>query len=107
MDIGQSVVVSDQACVAVEAMEGTDATIRRAASLTENQLITVIKVSKPRQDMRFDVPVVGVPTLRLMAEVHASALAIDAEKTLLLDRSELIEVADRHGISIAAFNPQD
>lgn len=107
MDIGQSVVVSDQACVAVEAMEGTDATIRRAASLTENQLITVIKVSKPRQDMRFDVPVIGVPTLRLMAEVHASALAIDAEKTLLLDRSELIEVADRHEITIAAFNPQD
>ncbi len=107
MDIGQSVVVRDQACVAVEAMEGTDATIRRAAGLTGNQRVTVIKVSKPRQDMRFDVPVVGVPTLRLMAEVHASALAIDARKTLLLDRAELIRVADRHGIAIVAFDPQD
>ena len=105
MDIGQSVVVRDQACVAVEAMEGTDATIRRAAGLTGNQRVTVIKVSKPRQDMRFDVPVVGVPTLRLMAEVHASALAIDARKTLLLDRAELITVADRHGIAIVAFDP--
>ena len=107
MDIGQSVVVRDQACVAVEAMEGTDATIRRAAGLTGNQRITVIKVSKPRQDMRFDVPVVGVPTLRLMVEVHGSALAIDAQKTLLLDRAELIRVADRHHIAIVALDPQD
>jgi len=107
MDIGQSVVVREQACVAVEAMEGTDATIRRAAGLTGNQPVTVVKVSKPRQDMRFDVPVVGVPTLRLMAEVHASALAIDAQKTLLLDRTELIRVADRHRIAIVAFDPQD
>ena len=106
MDIGQSVVVRDQACVAVEAMEGTDATIRRAAGLTGNQPVTVIKVSKPRQDMRFDVPVVGVPTLRLMAEVRASALAIDAHKTLLLDRTELIGIADRHRIAIVAFDPQ-
>ena len=107
MDIGQSVVVRNQACVAVEAMEGTDAAIRRAAGLTGNQPVTVIKVSKPRQDMRFDVPVVGVPTLRLMAEVRASALAIDARKTLLLDRMELIRVADRHRIAIVAFDPQD
>ena len=107
MDIGQSVVVREQACVAVEAMEGTDATIRRAAGLAGNQPVTVIKVSKPRQDMRFDVPVVGVPTLRLMAEVHATALAIDAQKTLLLDRMELIRVADRHRIAIVAFDPQD
>ena len=107
MDIGQSVVVRHQACVAVEAMEGTDAAIRRAAGLIGNQPVTVIKVSKPRQDMRFDVPVVGVPTLRLMAEVHASALAIDAQKTLLLDRAELIKVADQHGIVIVAFDPQD
>lgn len=106
MDIGQSVVVRDQACVAVEAMEGTDAAIRRAAGLTGNQPVTVIKVSKPRQDMRFDVPVVGVPTLRLMAEVRASALAVDARRTLLLDRTELIRVADRHRIAIVAFDPQ-
>ena len=107
MDIGQSVVVRDQACVAVEAMEGTDATIRRAASLTGNQRITVVKVSKPRQDMRFDVPVVGVPTLRLMAEVHASALAVDAQKTLLIDRAELTRIADRDGIAIVALDPED
>lgn len=106
MDIGQSVVVRHQACVAVEAMEGTDATIRRAAGLTGNQPVTVIKVSKPRQDMRFDVPVVGVPTLRLMAEVGASALAVDARKTLLLDRTELIRVADRHRIAMVAFDPE-
>ncbi|MYC83336.1 MAG: LpxI family protein [Acidobacteria bacterium] len=106
MDIGQSVVVRHQACVAVEAMEGTDATIRRAAGLTGNQPVTVIKVSKPRQDMRFDVPVIGVPTLRLMAEVRASALAVDARRTLLLDRTELIGVADRHRIAIVAFDPQ-
>lgn len=105
MDIGQAVVVRDQACVAVEAMEGTDAMIRRAASVTDNQRMTVIKVSKPQQDMRFDVPVVGVPTVRLMAEVNVSALAIDANKTLLLDRAKLVEVADRERIAIVAYDP--
>jgi DUF1009 family protein len=106
MDIGQSVVVRDQACVAVEAMEGTDAVIRRAAAITGNQRITVIKVSKPNQDMRFDVPVVGLPTLELMAEANGSALAIDARKTLLIDRDKLIEFADARGISIVSFEPE-
>ena len=105
MDVGQAVVVRDQACVAVEAMEGTDAMIRRAASVTDNQRMTVIKVSKPRQDMRFDVPVVGLPTVRLMAEVNASALAIDANRTLLLDRAELVKVADQEQIAIVALDP--
>ena len=106
LDIGQSVVVRDQACVAVEAMEGTDAVIRRAAKLTENQRTTVIKVSKPNQDMRYDVPVIGLPTLELMAEVNASALAIDARKTLLIDRDKMIDFANDHRISISAYEPE-
>jgi UDP-2,3-diacylglucosamine hydrolase len=103
MDIGQSIAVRDQACVAVEAMEGTDAVIRRAAAITGNQRMTVIKVSKPNQDMRFDVPVIGLPTVQLMAEVNASALAIDAGKTLLIDRDKLVDFANQHNISIVAF----
>jgi DUF1009 family protein len=106
MDIGQSIVVRDRACVAVEAMEGTDAVIRRAAAITGNQRITVIKVSKPNQDMRFDVPVIGLPTVQLMAEVNASALAIDARKTLLIDRDKLVDFANQHNISLVAFEPE-
>ncbi len=67
--------------------------------------MTVIKVSKPRQDMRFDVPVVGLPTVRLMAKVNASALAIDAKRTLLLDQAELVKVADQERIAIVALDP--
>jgi DUF1009 family protein len=88
-------------------MEGTDAVIRRAAQLTGNQRTTVIKVSKPNQDMRFDVPVIGVPTLELMAEVNASALAIDAQKTLLIDRDKLVAFADQNQISISAYLPHE
>ncbi|MCI0351606.1 MAG: UDP-2,3-diacylglucosamine diphosphatase LpxI [Acidobacteriales bacterium] len=105
MDIGQSVVVRDQACVAVEAMEGTDAVIRRAAALAGNQPITVVKVSKPHQDMRFDVPVVGLPTVELMAEANATALAIDARRTLLIDREKLVAFANARQISIIACEP--
>jgi DUF1009 family protein len=107
LDLGQTVVVRDQACVAVEAMEGTDAVIRRAAALTGNKRMTVIKVSKPNQDMRFDVPVIGLPTLELMAEVNASALAIDAHKTLLLERDQLISFADQHQIAITALHANE
>ncbi|PYV44095.1 MAG: DUF1009 domain-containing protein [Acidobacteria bacterium] len=107
MDLGQTLVVRDQACVAIEAMEGTNEVIRRAALLTGNKRTTVIKVSKPNQDMRFDVPVVGLPTLELMAEVNASALSIDAYKTLLLDRGELISLANQREISIIAFSPDE
>jgi DUF1009 family protein len=105
LDLGQTVVVRDQACVAIEAMEGTDAVIRRAGSLVGNQRTTVIKVSKPSQDMRFDVPVIGLPTIQLMAEVGASALAIDARKTLLIDRDALIALANQHNICIMACEP--
>jgi len=106
MDLGQTLVVRDQACVAIEAMEGTDAVIRRAADLTRNQRTTVIKVSKPNQDMRFDIPVIGLPTLKLMSEVNATALAIDAYRTLLIDRQSLLAFADQQRITISAFPPE-
>jgi DUF1009 family protein len=103
MDIGQTVVVSDQACVAVEAMEGTDETISRAARIASGKPLVVVKVSKPGQDMRFDVPVVGLPTIAAMKSSRATVLAVDAERTLLFDRSALVAAADQAGIAIQAF----
>lgn len=100
LDIGQSVVISERACVAVEAMEGTDAIILRAASLSQGRPLTVVKVAKPGQDMRFDVPVIGPGTIRTMRQANATALSIEAGKTLLLDRDELLHLADEAGISI-------
>jgi len=105
MDIGQTVVIADRACVAVEAMEGTDETITRAARFAEGRPLVVVKVSKPNQDMRFDVPVVGLPTVEAMKRAGATALAIDAARTLLFDREKLIEIADAAGITIQAFPP--
>jgi UDP-2,3-diacylglucosamine hydrolase len=105
MDIGQTVVVADRACVAVEAMEGTDETIERAARFSEGKNLVVVKVSKPGQDMRFDVPVVGLPTVERMKKAGATALAIDATRTLLFDREKLIGLADAAGIAIQAFSP--
>jgi UDP-2,3-diacylglucosamine hydrolase len=105
MDIGQTVVIADRACVAVEGMEGTDETIARAARITGGKPLVVVKVSKPGQDMRFDVPVVGLPTIEQMEAVGATALAVDAGRTLLFDRSKLIEAADRAGIAMQAFPP--
>ena len=105
MDIGQTVVVCDQACVAVEAMEGTDETIARAARFAEGKPLVVVKVSKPGQDMRFDVPVVGLPTIEQMKSSRATALAVDAGRTLLFDRQKLIELADAADIAIQAFAP--
>jgi UDP-2,3-diacylglucosamine hydrolase len=105
MDIGQTVVIYDRACVAVEAMEGTDETIQRAARFSEGKPMVVVKVSKPKQDMRFDVPVVGLPTVEAMKRAGATALAIDASRTLLFDRDKLIEQANAAGITIQAFLP--
>src|ERR1700690_262311 len=105
MDIGQTVVIADRACVAAEAMEGTDETIARAARFAGGKPLVVVKVSKPRQDMRFDVPVVGLPTVEAMKSAGATALAIDAARTLLFDRSRLIELAAEAGIAIQAFPP--
>jgi DUF1009 family protein len=103
MDIGQTVVIADRACLAVEAMEGTDETIARAARLANGKPLVVVKVSKPLQDMRFDVPVIGLPTVKGMGQAGATALAIDASRTLLFDRIRLIEMADAAGIAIQAF----
>ena len=106
LDLGQTVVVRDRACVAIEAMEGTDETIERAARIAGGQRLVVVKVSKPRQDMRFDVPVVGPKTIDAMRRSHATALAIDAGRTLLFDREALIRAADDAGIAIQAFTPE-
>ena len=110
-DIGQTVVVAAQACVAVEAMEGTDATIERAGRLMESlggdestldRRLTVVKVAKPNQDMRFDVPVIGMATVETMIRAGASCLSIEAGRTLLFDRASLLERASRAGIAIVA-----
>jgi DUF1009 family protein len=103
LDLGQTIVVADRACVAVEAMEGTDAAIQRAASLSNGRRLVVVKVSKPDQDMRFDVPVVGRKTIQVMRESKATVLAVDAGKTLLFDRQNLIADADEAGIAIVGM----
>src|SRR6267154_843509 len=103
MDIGQTVVISDKACIAVEAMEGTDETIARAARIAGGKPLVVVKVSKPKQDMRFDVPVVGLPTIEQMRACGATALAVDAGRTVFFDREKLIELANQVGIAIQAF----
>src|SRR5260221_4563720 len=100
MDVGQTVIIADRACVAVEAMEGTDETIARAARITGGKPLVVVKVSKPGQDMRFDVPVIGLPTIEHMKKAQATALAVDAGRTLLFDRTKLIELADAAGIAV-------
>jgi DUF1009 family protein len=105
MDIGQTVVIADRACVAVEAMEGTDETITRAARLAAGKSLVVVKVSKPGQDMRFDVPVIGLSTIEHMSSSGATALAIDAGRTLLFDRNKLLQLADQKSIAIQAFAP--
>ena len=103
LDLGQTIVVADRACVAVEAMEGTDATIERAATLSNGRRLVVVKVSKPQQDMRFDVPVVGVRTIRVMDRANARVLAVDVGKTLLFEREQLIAEADQVGIAVVGI----
>jgi DUF1009 family protein len=102
LDLGQSVAISDGACVAVEAMEGTDAVIERAALLVNGRALRVVKLAKPNQDLRFDVPVIGPATIRLMARVNATALSIEAGKTLMIDREEIVQEANAAGITIVA-----
>jgi len=101
LDLGQTIVIRDRACVAIEAMEGTDAVIRRAGELVRGKL-TVVKIAKPDQDMRFDVPVVGVPTIESMIRSHAACLCLTAGKTLMFDREETIKLANKHKIAIVA-----
>jgi DUF1009 family protein len=110
-DIGQTVVIAESACVAVEAMEGTDATIERAGQImasldadasTLSRALTVVKIAKPNQDMRFDVPVVGVKTMEVMHAAGATCLALDAGKCLFLDGDAVAVKADEFGIAICA-----
>lgn len=101
LDLGQTIVVRDRACVAIEAMEGTDAVIRRAGELVRGRL-TVVKIAKPDQDMRFDVPVVGIPTINSMVSAGATCLCLTAGKTLMFDRDEMIKLADKHKIAVVA-----
>lgn len=106
MDLGQTIVVKDRAVVAVEAMEGTDATIRRAAELVNSERISVIKVSRPQQDFRYDLPVVGERTLAVLQECHVSALWIEAGRTLLLDRDNFLQESERADIAVVAFSTE-
>jgi DUF1009 family protein len=101
LDLGQTIVIRDRACVAIEAMEGTDAVIRRAGELVRGRL-TVVKIAKPDQDMRFDVPVVGGPTIESMIEAGATCLCLTAGKTLMFDRDEMIKLANKHRIAMVA-----
>jgi UDP-2,3-diacylglucosamine hydrolase len=105
MDLGQTIVVRDRAVVAIEAMEGTDAVIRRAGELVNRKSLTVIKVSKPGQDMRFDIPVVGLSTLETMIASGATALVIDADRTLVFDRDKFVQTADASNIAVVALAP--
>jgi DUF1009 family protein len=99
LDLGQTIVVRSQACVAIEAMEGTDSTIKRAGTLAKGKL-TVVKVAKPNQDMRFDVPVVGIPTIETMIEAGATCLSVTAGKTLIFDKDEMLKLANANKICI-------
>jgi hypothetical protein len=103
LDVGQSVAVAERACVALEAMEGTDAMLRRAASLVEGKRISLVKASARRRHLLFDVPAIGPNTIDVMIETNTSALAVDAGRTLLLDREELVAKANAAKIAIAGM----
>ncbi len=103
LDIGQSVCVKEQSVVAVEAIEGTDACIRRAGQLCPAGGFTIVKVAKPQQDMRFDVPTIGLFTIDTMLQARARVLAIEAGKTIILDRQAVIEMADRYALSLVSY----
>ncbi len=99
-DVGQSVAICERACVAVEAMEGTDAMLRRAASLANGRKLTLVKMARRREHLLFDVPVVGLATIPAMRETGTTALAVEAGRTLMLDREAMIEAANEAGIAI-------
>jgi UDP-2,3-diacylglucosamine hydrolase len=107
LDVGQTVVVNDTAVIAVEAIEGTDKCIRRAGELCRRGGFTVVKVAKPKQDMRFDVPTVGVETIKTMHQAGGRVLAIEAGMTIILEPEEVASLADRFGISIVAVNADE
>jgi DUF1009 family protein len=107
LDIGQSVCVSGQAVLAVEAIEGTDDCIRRAGSLCPGKGFTVVKVAKPQQDMRFDVPTFGLLTLQTMYESGARVLAIEANRTIFIDRQDVVDFANRYNLCIVSIHSDD
>jgi DUF1009 family protein len=103
LDVGQSVMIRDRAVLAVEAIEGTDRAIARAGELCRRAGFVVVKVAKPAQDMRFDVPTIGPDTVETMRSAGATALAVEAGRTILLDESATVALADRYGLAIVAF----
>jgi DUF1009 family protein len=107
LDVGQSVAVKGLAVIAVEALEGTDQCIRRAGELCTQGGFTVVKVAKPQQDMRFDVPTIGLGTLQSMVSAGAKVLAVEAEKTIFIDEPEAVAFANKHGLTIVALHDGD
>ncbi len=107
LDVGQTVAVSETAVIAVEAIEGTDECILRAGELCRRGGFTVVKVAKPQQDMRFDVPTIGVQTIQTMHEAGARVLAVEAGRTILLDEPEVVKLANRFGITIVSLNADE
>jgi DUF1009 family protein len=107
LDVGQTIVVNDTAVIAVEAIEGTDECIRRAGALCRRGAMTVVKVAKPQQDMRFDVPTVGIQTIQTMREAGARVLAIEAGMTILLDEPAVVALADKLGICIVSIKAEE
>lgn len=107
LDVGQSVMVKDTAVLAIEAIEGTDACIRRAGDLCRRGGFVVVKVAKPQQDMRFDVPTIGIQTIQTMRESGAKVLALESDMTIVLDRDEVVRAADELGISIVAIHAEE
>ena len=107
LDIGQTIVVNETVVVAVEAVEGTDECIQRAGQLCRRGGFTVIKVAKPQQDRRFDVPTIGLKTIQTMYEAGGRVLAIEAGQTILLDEPEVVQLANRLGITIVSLNADE
>jgi UDP-2,3-diacylglucosamine hydrolase len=103
-DVGQSVAICERACVALEAMEGTDAMLRRAASLVNGRPLTLVKVARGREHMLFDVPVIGRDTIPVLQETGTTAVAIEAGKTLMLDKDDLLRAADEAGVTIVGLS---
>ncbi len=106
-DVGQSVAICERACVAVEAMEGTDAMLRRAAGIANGRPLRLVKVARRRRHLLFDVPVAGPRTIDVMKQTGTTVLAVDAGRTLLLDRDEMLRAADEAGIAVAGYVPED
>ncbi len=107
LDVGQSVAVKELATIAVEAIEGTDRCIERAGTLCKSGSWTLVKVAKPQQDLRFDVPTIGVTTIENLHRAGARVLAIEAGLTIVIDQPEVVALADRHGLAIVALDPAE